>query len=158
MVMSVEKLIKAAFGTNFHEIMPNLYIGNASDAKNKDLLKKSGIEGIVIAAKEIYPAYPSEFTYKRFNIADTCTENIKMYFNESNTFVKKFLSQGKGVLIHCAAGVSRSATLMLAYVMAVKKMKFKEALVFMQKKHPVTCPNEGFRSQLTLFEKDLKLA
>jgi len=53
--------------------------------------------------------------------------------------------------------VSRSATLVLAYLMETQKMKFKDAFSFMAKKHPLTCPNDGFRGQLIAYEKDLKL-
>ena len=53
------------------------------------------------------------------------------------------------------AGVSRSATIVIAYLMWKKKMKFDEAFSFVQKKRTIV-PNYGFKQQLKLFEKELE--
>ena len=56
--------------------------------------------------------------------------------------------------MHCAAGVSRSASIVIAYIMWDKKMSFEEAFEFVESKRNIG-PNNGFIEQLKLFEKEL---
>ena len=51
------------------------------------------------------------------------------------------------------AGASRSATIVIAYLMWIKKMKYEDALNFVISKRPIVYPNDGFREQLKMFEK-----
>jgi len=57
------------------------------------------------------------------------------------------------VLVHCRAGVSRSATIVVAYVMKSKGWTLKESLSFVKKQRAIISPNHGFLSQLVLYEK-----
>ena len=96
------------------------------------------------------PKYnPEEFIHKRFEIDDDDHQNIIQYFGECLKFIK-----GKEkVLVHCMAGASRSATIVIAYLMWTNKWKFDKALDFVTTKRPIVCPNDGFQSQLKIFEK-----
>jgi protein-tyrosine phosphatase len=58
--------------------------------------------------------------------------------------------------VHCAAGVSRSATIVIAYLIMKKNMTCEEALKFARSKRPIIDPNPGFISQLIKFEKKIK--
>ena len=58
-------------------------------------------------------------------------------------------------MVHCAAGSSRSATIVIAYIMWSKKMPYKEAFEFVKSKRSVVSPNQAFKNQLQLFEKEL---
>ena len=53
------------------------------------------------------------------------------------------------------AGVSRSATIVIAYLMWTQHLKYKEALEKVKEKRPLVGPNEGFEKQLEMFEKYL---
>jgi hypothetical protein len=57
-----------------------------------------------------------------------------------------------GVLVHCAAGVSRSATVVLGYLMARRGMSATDACTYLRTKRPWVNPNHGFRAQLEAFE------
>ena len=99
------------------------------------------------------PKYePGEFIHKRIDITDYGIENIIQYFGEC---LKIILGEEK-ILVHCMAGASRSATIVIAYLMWIKKMKFDEALNFVISKRPIVDPNDGFREQLKIFEKLLE--
>ena len=59
--------------------------------------------------------------------------------------------------MHCAAGVSRSGTIVIAYIMWKKQMLFKDAIEFVRARRDVVCPNPGFLCQLYLFERDYEM-
>jgi protein-tyrosine phosphatase len=56
--------------------------------------------------------------------------------------------QNRKVLVHCAAGVSRSASFVIAYIMKSRKIGFDEAYTFVKSKRPIITPNSGFVKQL----------
>lgn len=70
--------------------------------------------------------------------------NLASYFQESIAFLKEALHSGGGVLVHCYAGVSRSATIIIAYLMQEQKMTFLDAMNYVRIRRPIVCPNFGF--------------
>ena len=135
------------------EITENLYLGNLSAAENIDNLKALGIKKVLSVLDDFaWPKYgDSQFIHKTFSIQDFDNQNIIKHFGECLNFIKG----DDKVLVHCAAGASRSATIVIAYIMWTKKMPFKDALEFVQQKRFIVYPNCGFRDQLQLFEKEL---
>jgi len=75
-------------------------------------------------------------------------------FQECIDFVDDGKAKGYATLIHCAAGVSRSATLCIAYLIN-KGGSAQESLKFVQQRRPIVCPNEGFRRQLVEYDHQL---
>ena len=133
------------------EITENLYLGNLSAAENIDNLKALGIKKVLSVLDDFaWPKYgDSQFIHKTFSIQDFDNQNIIKHFGECLNFIKG----DDKVLVHCAVGASRSATVVIAYIMWTKKMPFKEALEFVRSKRFVVSPNFGFEDQLKLFEK-----
>jgi len=64
-------------------------------------------------------------------------------------------TDGSGVLVHCFAGISRSSTIVVAYLMIKNKWSCHKALKYVQSKRSVCKPNPGFLQQLVEFEKRL---
>ena len=60
-----------------------------------------------------------------------------------------------GCLVHCQAGVSRSATVVISYLMYAKKAPLRSAFAHLRKIRPVVCPNPGFVKQLQEYEKEM---
>lgn len=59
------------------------------------------------------------------------------------------------VLVHCREGVSRSATLVVAYLMLKEGMTVQDAVRTVRESREI-CPNEGFLQQLCDFDKELQ--
>ena len=102
------------------------------------------------------PPYPDQFSYLHIPIIDAISENIGQYFDKAIKFIETGLKEGNAVLVHCAAGVSRSATIVISYLMATRKLNVVEALKFVKERRPKVNPNTGFLKQLTDFEKKLR--
>ena len=96
------------------------------------------------------PNYKDEdgFIHKKLKVEDTVKQNIIIYFGEC----LKFINGKEKVLVHCTFGASRSATIVIAYIMWKEKKKFSDALNLTQQKRFIVYPNAGFREQLKLFE------
>ena len=61
-------------------------------------------------------------------------------------------NDGLQVLVHCQAGVSRSAAVVLAYMCASMGLSAEESLEVLKITSPQACPNVGFMRQVHLFE------
>ena len=69
------------------------------------------------------------------------------YFQKAADWIEKILKEGGVVLVHCVKGISRSATLIIAFLIIKRKMTLQEAILMMKKKRSIA-PNEGFMQQL----------
>jgi len=101
---------------------------------------------------EIDPIYPEEFNYKVIKVDDHADQDLTAFFSECIDFIEEGRKNG-GVLVHCAAGISRSATIVISYVMTMEKMGMEDAFAFVRGKRSIICPNSGFREQLVKFEE-----
>jgi predicted protein tyrosine phosphatase len=94
--------------------------------------------------------------YLRCPISDKSDSNIKAHFETAHSFIKNALAKENGVvLIHCQAGVSRSSTICISYLMAVEGMSHDAAFAYVKSKRSVINPNPGFRKCLKDFEESL---
>ncbi|CAK6981475.1 dual specificity protein phosphatase 22-B [Scomber scombrus] len=91
-------------------------------------------------------------TYLCISAADLPTQNLTQHFKQSIMFMHESRLKGEGCLVHCLAGVSRSVTLVVAYIMTVTGLGWQEALAAVRVARPSAGPNLGFQRQLQEFE------
>lgn len=84
--------------------------------------------------------------------SDTPDQNISQYFSVCNDFIHAARLRDGNVLIHCLAGMSRSVTVTVAYIMSVTHLTWKESLKVVRTGRSVANPNWGFQMQLRDFE------
>ncbi|KAF7493148.2 Dual specificity phosphatase DUPD1 [Sarcoptes scabiei] len=146
-----------------HEVFPNIIVGNAFAALSKSFLKDIGVTHVLNCAlnqflNEVHLNEDyyrdTNIRFKGFELDDICSENITRCFEEANNFIDDCLRNGGKILIHCLAGVSRSATITIAYLMMRHAMTLEEAIKEVKQNRRI-CPNEGFLRQLV--ELDLML-
>lgn len=138
------------------QVTEHLYIGNFFAAGNAPLLRAHGITHILVAAAGLPARFPTQFIYLEMPIYDLVEYNIMQHFEETNAFITAAETQGK-VFVHCAMGVSRSATIVLAYLMQKNRWRVPRALRYLKSKHPDAQPNIGFMQQLRTYEGRLLL-
>ena len=142
----------------FSSILPNLYISSmkaSSDAKLLDTLKISAIINLAPVSCPNYLEKYTDFTYLTIYEEDRPDTDLYQYFDITFRFIERY-SKTSGVLVHCAAGISRSSTIIIAYVMKKLDLSFCEAFDYVQRRHPNTDPNIGFICQLQQYEKQIK--
>uniref|UniRef100_A0A5S6QDX0 Protein-tyrosine-phosphatase n=1 Tax=Trichuris muris TaxID=70415 RepID=A0A5S6QDX0_TRIMR len=139
-----------------NQIKPYLYLSSEYAAANLELLLQRGITHIVNAATAVDNYFPNLFTYKRIQISDLPTENIKQYFGECNDFINEARYANGKCLVHCNAGVSRSATIVMAYLIKYECMSVEHALSYVQERRSIVSPNNGFLLQLFEYEAEVQ--
>jgi protein-tyrosine phosphatase len=97
------------------------------------------------------------FRYKKFNWGHD-QEDLIEFFESAFSFIDQGRSSGDSVLVHCQCGVSRSASLVLAYVMRNKRIPLHEAYAYVKARSPVISPNMSLFYQLSEYERKLGLS
>lgn len=99
--------------------------------------------------------FTEKFTYKHVFVTDVPETNIVEKFDECFAFINTARQSGGCVLVHCMAGVSRSASVVIGYLMKFNNMNFTTAFEHVKQQRPCICPNEGFVRQLKELDKQL---
>lgn len=136
-------------------IIENIYLGSAYNAAHYENLKKFDIKVILNITTEISDYYPDEFTYIRYDLYDNNKDSILQYLENAFQQIKYHQRNTEGnILVHCFQGRSRSASVVLYYLMKTQKHKdgtpysFDDALEYLKKKRPVINPTFKFTKDL----------
>ncbi|XP_029971134.1 dual specificity protein phosphatase 22-B [Salarias fasciatus] len=141
-------------GNGINKVLPDLYLGNFKDARDREQLARNNITHILSIHDSAAPIL-QEMTYLCISAADLPTQNLTQHFKQSIMFMHESRLKGEGCLVHCLAGVSRSVTLVVAYIMTVTGLGWQEALAAVKVVRPCAGPNLGFQRQLQEFETTL---
>ncbi|CAG9856105.1 unnamed protein product [Phyllotreta striolata] len=136
---------------SFPQVLPGLYVGNYRDSKDSSQLAKFNISHI-LAIHDTARRIHSDKHYLCVMASDSPDQNLTQYFSLCNDFIHAARLRDGNVLIHCLAGMSRSVTVAVAYIMSVTNLNWKEALKVVRAGRAVANPNLGFQKQLEEFE------
>lgn len=125
----------------------NLYLGSYIHATNEDLLDELNIRYVLTALRVCGNYYGERRFHKKVQLEDTETQSLSTVLSECMDFIGSSLREGN-VLVHCAAGISRSASLVIAYLIMTRKITYEEALKYVQTRRSIVQPNENFEKQL----------
>ncbi|XP_006753275.2 PREDICTED: dual specificity protein phosphatase 22, partial [Myotis davidii] len=134
------------------QILPGLYIGNFKDARDAEQLSRNKVTHILSVHDSARPMLEG-VKYLCIPAADSPSQNLTRHFKESIKFIHECRLRGEGCLVHCLAGVSRSVTLVIAYIMTVTDFGWEDALHTVRAGRSCANPNLGFQRQLQEFEK-----
>ncbi|XP_069835371.1 dual specificity protein phosphatase 13A-like isoform X2 [Dendropsophus ebraccatus] len=134
---------RSSFSHRVDEVWPNLFLGDLNTANNRYELWKLGITHVLNAAHgRRYSEGNPEF-YGTTIIYHGVPANDVPEFDMTR------------LLVHCVVGISRSATLVLAYLMIHHQLSLVQAIHTVQKNRWIS-PNAGFLRQLLRLDEDLR--
>lgn len=152
-----KSLKSVQLGAELVEILPDhVYLGNASMARSLTKLQKYKITHVVTVmdqnlAKKILQFYGKKQLFVRFH--DSMHEPIENYFMSTYQWIKTINKKTKPrILIHCFMGLSRSVTLLIAFIMIGRRWSLEKTYSFVKGKRPMMRPNDGFIIQLKLLD------
>ncbi|XP_073927336.1 dual specificity protein phosphatase 19 isoform X1 [Castor canadensis] len=134
-------------------VKPWLLLGSQDAARDLDTLRKHKVTHILNVAYGVENAFLSEFTYKNISILDLPETNILSYFPECFEFIEQARIKDGVVLVHCNAGVSRAATIVIGFLMNSEEISFTSAFSLVKNARPSICPNSGFMEQLRTYQE-----
>ncbi|XP_018421082.1 PREDICTED: dual specificity protein phosphatase 4 isoform X2 [Nanorana parkeri] len=134
------------------DILPFLYLGSAYHAARRDMLDALGITALLNVSSDCPNHFEGHFQYKCIPVEDNHKADISSWFMEAIEYIDSIKDNHGRVLVHCQAGISRSATICLAYLMMKKRVKLEEAFEFVKQRRSIISPNFSFMGQLLQFE------
>ncbi|ORX95342.1 phosphatases II [Basidiobolus meristosporus CBS 931.73] len=167
-------------------VLPYLFLGCEKNAQDKEMLVANNIHYILNVAKETHSPYingiaspttpsivshtiqldmdhkPSETSSRTLRYKNLAwghnEENILASLHDAFSFIDEARSKKLGILVHCQLGVSRSASLIIAYVMRAQRLGVNEAYDYVKSRSGSISPNMSLICQLVELEKSLQLA
>jgi len=141
------------------KIVDNIYLGNAYNASNFNQLDEFNITTIINVTNEIpnYFEELEEFSYLKIPIDDTNSNTLLSFFDKANEYIKNNEQEKTktNILIHCYMGSSRSATVIIAYLVKKYNFSLQQALELVKEKRPVVNINTKFWNDLETYFSNL---
>ncbi|KAL9641829.1 hypothetical protein ABK040_011814 [Willaertia magna] len=143
-----------------NEIIPRLFLGSEEAALSSlNILKSKPYEftHICVCGFGLNSLYLNELKYFQLKSIDLPTYNIKKDILKAFHFINNLLEENETnrVLVHCARGVSRSATIVVGYLMLKLNISFEEAYYgIVRKQRNIVCISDSFKNQLIEVKKE----
>ena len=127
-------------------IKDKLYLGNYDFALNNKLLKEKNISCIIVCGSELECKFPDEFIYLKINLNDYIEDSLLPHIDKCIEFINE--NKDKKIFVHCNAGVSRSPSIIISYLIKSLNYSFNEAYNYVKNKRNNIKPNEKFMKEL----------
>ncbi|EAN88030.1 putative dual specificity protein phosphatase or MAP kinase phosphatase [Trypanosoma cruzi] len=158
-----EQVCNAAACHPITDINNRVFIGTWRDAADEQLLRRHRITHVLNVARELIPEEELcrmksiQFVKSKcIPLSDSQNEDLERYFDEAFEFIRSAVHQGR-ILVHCRRGISRSAAIVIAYIMASEGQSFRTAFENVRMKRPCISLNLAFIQRLEEFEAHLHL-
>ncbi|XP_010004516.1 PREDICTED: dual specificity protein phosphatase 22-A-like [Chaetura pelagica] len=139
-------------GNGMSKVVTGLYLGNIHDSEDRDSLHRNGVTHLITAT--VFVSL-QDMTYLCISASDSSSQNLLQHFKECIKFIHECRLGGGGCLVHCLAGVSRSTTILVAYLMTVTELGWESCLAATRASRSYASPNCGFQQQLQEYEATL---
>lgn len=149
----------AFFDKECSRIVEHVYLGSDAVARNRDTLRENGITHVLNCVGFVCPEYfPENLSYKTLWLQDSPSEDITSILYDVFDYFEEVREVGGRVFVHCCQGVSRSTSLVIAYLMWRDGRSFEDAFQDVKAARGVTNPNLGFACQLLQCQKRVHAA
>ncbi|KAH0465802.1 hypothetical protein IEQ34_005905 [Dendrobium chrysotoxum] len=144
----------AFFDKECSKVADHIYLGGDSVARNREILRQNGITHVLNCVGFVCAEYfKAHLVYKTLWLQDSPTEDITSILYDVFDYFEDVREQGGRVLVHCCQGVSRSTSLVIAYLMWREGQSFDDAFQFVKAARGIANPNMGFACQLLQCQK-----
>jgi atypical dual specificity phosphatase len=130
----------AAYPSQIAKITDNLYLSSFVGVNEFNIMKYN-ISCVITVCKEVPKCSFKNVESIKIEVVDKQTESISKYFDVLADKINDVAKRNSASLVHCVAGISRSASIVLAYLMKYLRMKLKDAHSFVKSRRPLIRPN-----------------
>jgi protein-tyrosine phosphatase len=138
---------------NMSQIFNNLWITCGGTAREFDFLRENEITHILNCAEEESINYPKDITAIHILMTDDDDDSGMSQIIEGAQILGAWMNAGVNTIVHCKAGISRSVTVVLAWMIMYKEYTFNDAYKFVQDKRNFINPNDYYRKLLRIIEE-----
>ena len=146
------------FGAHAHEIIPGLWLGSKAAAEDTEWQGEKGITSIFNATKTLPFPETARFTYRipvDDNLAPAEIANMQKFAPEAVLKMTREMKEGRPILVHCHAGMQRSAALVAMYLIANRGISADQAMKYIRDRRSVAFfPTANFKESIYGFERD----
>eukprot|EP01062_Namystynia_karyoxenos_P084393 TRINITY_DN9918_c0_g1_i2.p1 TRINITY_DN9918_c0_g1~~TRINITY_DN9918_c0_g1_i2.p1 ORF type:complete len:829 (+),score=185.87 TRINITY_DN9918_c0_g1_i2:77-2563(+) len=139
------------------KILDFLYLGSLRSAQEPRVYRALGIGYLASIGRELSVVLGEGMQQLQLNVDDLSDTDLTPMFDKVHEFIEEARSKGTACLVHCFKGQSRSATMVMTYLMKTRRMGRDEALEFVRQRRPMVNPNPGFMQLMELYETALGL-
>ena len=140
------------------KVLDHVYLGSLRTAQTPEIYAQLGIGHILTAGRNLDVTLAPGVDQLEINVDDVQTEDITPFFEQCFRYINTAIAEKRGVLLHCFAGLSRSVTIMVAYLMYHQyPMTADEALARVKEVRPAARPNDGFMRRLRAYGDELRV-
>lgn len=149
---------------NADEIIPRLWLGNVRASQDEDFIQRENIDVIFNCTKDLpflYEERRSLTMPKQYrvpvddNLQEEEIRNIELWSPEIAHKLLTMYNKGHTILVHCYAGMQRSAACVAILLIALKHMKAEDAMKYIRSRRPVAFqPRANFGRAIAFFERD----
>ncbi|XP_077148036.1 dual specificity protein phosphatase 18 isoform X2 [Ranitomeya variabilis] len=136
----------------FSSVTDHLFLSSAAAASKATLLTGHHITCVINVSLESPAFVVPDLEYRQVPVADLPEAPLYDHFQAISHKINEVAEAGGRTLIHCSAGISRSPTLCLAYLMEHQGLTLRAAHTHLQQCRPIIRPNIGFWTQLIAYE------
>jgi hypothetical protein len=133
-------------------VVPSIVLGSANDAQNVSMLRGIGVTHILNVARDIPLYHPQEFVCYHMKMDDDVETVLGEDFNQALAFIRRVEAVNGRCLVHCKSGVSRAASVVLAYLMLAHQIPLRVAYEYLRFVRPFVSPNDGFKCNTQYFD------
>ena len=126
-------------------------------AKEAETFANIGITHVINCAADYSDDYHKDkgVVYKSYHLKDHIREDIACIFYDAIQFLSEAKAAGGKCYVHCVQGISRSATICIAFMILTERMTYNAAYERVKSRRACANPNMTFIQQLMWFEKRL---
>ncbi|XP_059666200.1 protein-tyrosine-phosphatase MKP1 [Cornus florida] len=144
----------AFFDKECSKVAEHIYLGGDAVARDRVILKQNGITHILNCVGFVCSEYfKDDFVYRTLWLQDSPSEDITSILYDVFDYFEYVREQGGRVFVHCCQGVSRSTSLVIAYLMWREGQSFDDAFRYVKAARGIADPNMGFACQLLQCQK-----
>ncbi len=144
--------------TNFSWLIDNKLAGSGmpTTSSEVDWVRKQGVKSIVTMTEESLPeSWVKDIKYLHVPTEDLSAPDMDK-IDQAVEFIHERLQNKEPVMVHCAAGIGRTGTILACYLVKYQKLSAKEAIEKVRKERPGSIQSESQEIAISLYRKHMQ--
>lgn len=144
------------FYSTSNQIIDGLFLGSSFNAYCLNELITNNISVVINVTREIdnYHENTTDTKYYKFPVLDDNNDDIVPILTQTYDIINTHLARGDNILVHCYMGASRSASVIIYYLMNKNDWSYNQARTYVSSKRPLVNLSQKFHLTLQSFDID----